>query len=276
MEYQRKLIDDFMKEVDGVVERVKSAKVVTLHPFAPSEGESPWDEIQAARQQYARLETVVAEMQRRIDSESLRFEAEARTKERLNERVAELAGETRHLQDRAGSLERENRERAARVAELEKTLEISERGRAQLILALQEQKSQAALWQSESEAWRSRYEEVSPRLKAKEDALTASMQRYEDACRIFKDEMSERVREIHRLNGEVARARAHEEELQAQTDKKQALIDEERERLRRQADVAMANAESIRRDVFAAVESEWQQWRKEFKEGLTKLQAPRP
>lgn len=280
MEYQRKLIEDFMKEVDGVVERVNAAKVVTVHPFSPAEGAAPsWEDVSAARREHSRLEHVVAELERRLESESLKFETEALGRAKLEERQAELAAENRALRETAENALLESRARAARLAELEKTLEASELGRAQLILALQEQKSQTGIWHAEAEAWKGRHDELAPKLREKEEALSAASQRYEDACRIFKDEMSERVREIHRLNGEAARARAHEEELQAQTEKKQKQIDEERERLRLQADRAMDNAESIRRDVFAAVESQWQEWRKEMKEALTRIggsQGPSP
>jgi hypothetical protein len=151
-------------------------------------------------------------------------------------------------------------------------LDASEKARAQLTLALDEQRGQAALWQAEAQAWRGRHGEMEPKLKEKEAALNAALQRYEDACRIFKDEMAERVREIHRLNGEVARARGREQELEADHDARRRAIDEERERLRLQADKAIEGADSIRRDVFSAIED----LRGELKDAVAKLKTPRP
>jgi hypothetical protein len=177
---------------------------------------------------YALLETRIEELQRKMASRTLQYEAEVKAHERLKARVETLMTELAALEDQAASHQREAAVSATLAEELSETLKVAAEARSQLAMGLDEERRQRVRLAEQGAKLQEEVDRLRPDLARKEEALSSALKGLEEAKRIAAQEIENRARDQQRFATEVEQAKVRAAVSAAEAEKtKQLLLDKE-------------------------------------------------
>jgi chromosome segregation ATPase len=146
-----------------------------------------------------RLDPRLAELQRRVEKSARELEREAAERRGLEERLRELSRRDREIEERAGVFQREAVAGSELIAELQKTLRVTDQARAKLSAALERQGIELERWRREA--------------AAREAEVQRLKQELERAAASCDDARAELAAERQRLLAEVGRAMENAEAI---------------------------------------------------------------
>ncbi|MBI4678047.1 MAG: hypothetical protein HY748_10740 [Elusimicrobia bacterium] len=259
MDPHQRWLADFKKEIDEVLDMLRTSKAnpANLEAAATAKGlPGQFEGLKTARVEYARLEFLVEDLQRKLASRTLQFESEQKTRDRLKGQVHDLSDQVRALEEKAAAFRREAVVHSEEAKELDETLRVTMQARSQLVSALDDEKRQMEAWMSESKALKSKLDGMDHMVGQKEAALHEAQARYEEACKTFASETGELHKETARLSAELEKARAGEIETQARMEAakrameaEQSQASEEAQALRRQGVAELEEARKLKAEV---------------------------
>ncbi len=220
--------EDYRREVDQVLSALRAAKGKAA-PVTPGLTENiippaaVYRQLDAAREELARLEPALNELRGQLDLRSERLAEEMRRRAQLKDLVLKMTAHVRALERESAAQGLKHREETSRAAVLKDKLAEAEREAARLAAQFEEEKRRVHKTTAELRGLQGRVDDLQLALDAKTHALKALQTRYEALAQNANRQTEGQEERVLELSSRLEEAQAKVEELTGQLKTEQSV-----------------------------------------------------